>query len=320
MGRICPGVQPTWLGVGGQFLDAYIKGESFNFTNVNATFYNGLDTAKPPLQIRDARTTEDCLFLDVIVPKKTFDSSQLASNATGGSPVLVWIYGGGFSYSDKTSYGNPAGLVKASGLINHGGVIVVALNYRVSHVPFRESFLCSDLNQSQLGAFGWLAGPTFSANGTVNAGLYDQRLALQWIQSNIRLFGGDPMQVSVMGESAGGSSILWQITAFGGTEGPAPFQKAIIQSPAWVQDIGVAQQEDLLQRFLTLLNVSTVQEARQLDSATLIDVNAQLVGNSPYGTFIVDPVCTTPFPSIPFGSIEHRETLSTAGHQSTTLT
>ena len=95
-----------------------------------------------------------------------------------------------------------------------------------------------------------------------------------------------------MGESAGASSILFQIMAFGGTGGRAPFQQAIIQSPAWTTDLGVVQQEDLMHSFLNLLNVSTIQEARQLDSATLIDANAQLVGDSPYGTFIVDPVCT----------------------------
>lgn len=60
-----------------------------------------------------------------------------------------------------------------------------------------------------------------------------------------------------MGESAGGASILWQITAYGGTEGPAPFQQAIIQSPAWVPDIGVVQQEDLYQNSLSLLKVSS---------------------------------------------------------------
>lgn len=131
IGRICPNVQPTWLGVGVQFLNAYIKNEQFDFNAVNASFYATLDTAEPPAQ--DPRTTEDCLFLDVIVPKKAFDSSIRQTNATGGSPVLVWIYGGGFSYGDKTSYGNPAGLIKASNLTGPNGVVVVLLNYRVSH-------------------------------------------------------------------------------------------------------------------------------------------------------------------------------------------
>ncbi|KAL8949240.1 MAG: hypothetical protein Q9222_004639, partial [Ikaeria aurantiellina] len=268
-GRICPGVVPTWLGVGGQFLEAYVKNEPFDFDSVNKSFYAGLESAKPPLQ--DPRTTEDCLFLDVIVPRKTFEGTGRLKNSTAGSPVLVWIYGGGFSYSDKTGYGNPAGLIRASNMSQAEEVIFVAFNYR-------------------LGVLGWLAGSSLQANGTANVGLYDQRLALEWVQSNIHLFGGDPSRVTVMGESAGGASVLLQITAFGGSQGPAPFQQAIIQSPAWVADIGVDQQENLLSDFLKLLDVSTIQEARQLDSATLIQANHELVGNSPYGTFIADPV------------------------------
>jgi carboxylesterase type B len=66
------------------------------------------------------------------------------------------------------------------------GAIWVAMNYR-------------------LGAFGFLSGPTFLEQGGVaNAGLLDQRLALEWVQKNIHLFGGDPDNVTVMGVSAGG--------------------------------------------------------------------------------------------------------------------
>lgn len=61
------------------------------------------------------------------------------------------------------------------------GIIFVAPNYR-------------------LGAFGWLAGESLDAiNGTANVGLHDQRLALEWVQSNIHLFGGDPTQVTLGG-------------------------------------------------------------------------------------------------------------------------
>jgi hypothetical protein len=55
----------------------------------------------------------------------------------------------------------------------------------------------------RLGAFGFLAGPTVQSNRTANAGLYDQRLALEWVQTHISKFGGDLSQVTIMGESAG---------------------------------------------------------------------------------------------------------------------
>jgi carboxylesterase type B len=64
----------------------------------------------------------------------------------------------------------------------------------------------------RLGALGWLSGPTFQTDGVANAGLLDQRFALHWIQKHIASFGGDPDQVTVMGESAGGGSIMHQIT------------------------------------------------------------------------------------------------------------
>jgi hypothetical protein len=72
-------------------------------------------------------------------------------------------------------------------------MIFVALNYR-------------------LGAFGWLSGSIIQQDSTPNVGLYDQRLALEWVQENIAKFGGDPKRVTVMGESAGAGSIIHQIT------------------------------------------------------------------------------------------------------------
>jgi carboxylesterase type B len=112
-------------------------------------------------------------------------------NRFGTYTHIVWIYGGGFTAGDKTNIntGNPAGLIHRS----NDSIVYVALNYR-------------------LGAFGWLSGPTLQTDGTANAGLLDQRFALQWIQKHIASFGGDPDQVTVMGESAGGASIMHQIT------------------------------------------------------------------------------------------------------------
>ena len=91
----------------------------------------------------------------------------------------------------------------------------------------------------RLGAFGFLAGETITSDGVANAGLLDQRFALEWVQHNIHLFGGDPSRVTVMGESAGGGSIEHQITAYGGTQG-APFAQVILQSAAFQPQINLS--------------------------------------------------------------------------------
>ena len=61
----------------------------------------------------------------------------------------------------------------------------------------------------RLGALGWLSGPTLQAEGGVsNAALYDQMLAIEWVAKYIHLFGGDPNQITLIGESAGGKHLL----------------------------------------------------------------------------------------------------------------
>lgn len=152
-----------------------------------------------------------------------------------------------------------------------------------------------------MGAFGWLAGDSLTANGTANAALHDQRLALEWVYNNIHLFGGDPQRVTVMGESAGGGSIMHQVTAYGGIGGPAPFQQAILQSPGWFPLPAENQQEATLQQFLDVLNVSSVEEARQLPSQKLIAANEyQVATKSSYGTYTYGPVVDGTFvPELP---------------------
>ena len=110
--------------------------------------------------------------------------------ASGDSELTkgLRIYGGGYTLGSKDSIPNANGLVQASQADGSDGIIFVAMNYR-------------------LGALGWLSGPSLQdAGGVSNAGLYDQRLAIEWVVENIHLFGGDPNRITLIGESAGGES------------------------------------------------------------------------------------------------------------------
>ncbi|KAI9866603.1 MAG: hypothetical protein M1813_001155 [Trichoglossum hirsutum] len=265
IGRACPQALPVW------YLRALA--ELTGSGNPNASDSDLIPPADP-------REGEDCLFLDVLVPEKIFAK---AGNTGGlGAPVMVWIYGGGFTFGEKANSGNPAGLILRSqeGDKTGLGVIYVAINYRG-------------------GAFGFLSGPNLQKNGTANAGLLDQRLALEWVQNHIHLFGGDKDRVTVFGQSAGGGSVMHQITAYGG-KGKAPFQQAILQSPGFQPYPGNWQQDQLLQQYLQGLNVSTIQAARQLPYDALRAANIALVAKSPYGSFTFAPAVDGDFvPGLP---------------------
>ena len=119
--------------------------------------------------------SEDCLYLNVWTPAKS-PKDKL--------PVLVWIYGGGFSMG-SSSFNDGAELARK-------GVVLVSMNYRV-------------------GQMGFFAHPELSAESpdgvSGNYGILDQIAALEWIQDNISAFGGDPQKVTIFGESAGGISV-----------------------------------------------------------------------------------------------------------------
>lgn len=82
--------------------------------------------------------------------------------------------------------------------------------------------------QYRLGIFGFLSGSQIAQNGVLNAGLLDQRAALEWVQRNIGAFGGDPAQVTIWGGSAGGGSVTMQLIAGGAYDLP-PFSGAIAE-------------------------------------------------------------------------------------------
>ncbi|QBM75134.1 carboxylesterase family protein [Sphingomonas sp. AAP5] len=139
--------------------------------------------------------SEDCLTLNVWVPR-----------AAKKAPVMVWIYGGAYltgEGSDPLFEGHA---------FARDGVVLVTFNYR-------------------LGGLGFFAHPALSAASGEkplgNYGLEDQIAALEWVQRNIARFGGDPSNVTVFGESAGGSAVLL-LTALQRARGL--FAKAIIES------------------------------------------------------------------------------------------
>lgn len=129
IGRVCPQADPGWEAIGTQVLLAYLSGKPFNASAFEPTIAN-ISSSPPPPQ--DPRVSEDCLFLDIVVPQKVFE--QAAPHKKPSAPVLVWIYGGGYTTGEKSGDGlfNPAGLIKASQSSNSAGLIYVAINYRVS--------------------------------------------------------------------------------------------------------------------------------------------------------------------------------------------
>jgi para-nitrobenzyl esterase len=127
--------------------------------------------------------SEDCLYLNVWAP---------ARSAARRLPVLVYFYGGGFVGGDGSEL-----RYDGTSLARHG-IVVVTLNYR-------------------LGVFGFLAHPELTAesrhHASGNYGLLDQAAALRWVRQNIAAFGGDPLHVTIGGESAGSISVNAQMAS-----------------------------------------------------------------------------------------------------------
>jgi para-nitrobenzyl esterase len=140
-------------------------------------------------------TNEDCLFLNVSTP----------TPVRSLRPVMVWIHGGGFTAGSASQY-------DASVLSAKGQAVVVTINYR-------------------LGPIGFLALPGLSAESrdgsSGNYGIEDQQAALRWVRRNIAAFGGNPSDVTIFGESAGGISVCDQLVSPGVAH---LFQRAITES------------------------------------------------------------------------------------------
>nr|AJP62553.1 carboxylesterase [Oxya chinensis] len=198
---------------------------------------------------------EDCLFLNVYTPALPSDSKELL-------PVMVMVHGGGLVHlSGSSDWWGPDFLVRR-------GVVMVSFNYR-------------------LGVLGFLSTGDSVVPG--NAGLKDQVLALQWVQRNIRAFGGDPDKVTVFGESAGGCSTshMFLSPAAKGlfsavimesgqasanwTVEPVPRQKAYRLAAALGFQAGNLTQQEEDQRLAAFLRAANHEDLTVDDSRALSD-------------------------------------------------
>ncbi|PLB53805.1 alpha/beta-hydrolase, partial [Aspergillus steynii IBT 23096] len=171
---------------------------------------------------------EDCLTLNVVRPSNIDSSVKL--------PVLVYIYGGGLQEGGSADQRyNMSFVVQES--VNTGlPTIGVSFNYRVS-------------------GFGFLSGRTINESGLANLGLYDQRLALHWIQENIAAFGGDPSRVTIQGESSGALSVGYHLLAYGGRN-DGLFRAAIAQSGAPLISAALASLDEQDAMYNAVLNAT----------------------------------------------------------------
>ncbi|TDL14970.1 sterol esterase [Rickenella mellea] len=159
--------------------------------------------------------SEDCLFVNVVAPTSIPRGKLL--------PVVFWIYGGGFEDGD-TSENQGDTLVNRSIALGEP-IVYVSANYRIN-------------------AFGFLGGKEVKAAGIGNAGLRDQRFAMEWVQQHVIAFGGDPTKVTIWGESAGAISVGLQMVVNDGFTGGL-FRGAFMESgsPLFLSDIITSGQE-----------------------------------------------------------------------------
>jgi len=168
-------------------------------TQLASVFSGGTreDTGKPSGE-------EDCLYLDVFAPR--FEPAQVPAG-DARLPVMFWIHGGGNTIGS-------AGFYDGGNLAASRDVIVVAINYR-------------------LGPFGWFRHASLRGEGTTaadrsgNYGTLDMIRALEWVRENVADFGGDPGNVTIFGESAGGTNVMTMVLS---ARARGLFHRAIVQS------------------------------------------------------------------------------------------
>ncbi|GAA4736982.1 carboxylesterase family protein [Isoptericola chiayiensis] len=152
-------------------------------------------------QLRDVEPTEDCLRLSITRPAET----------DGALPVLVWVHGGAY----VSGAGDLAGY-DPTVLVREHGVLVVNVTYRLGALGF-----FSDGGSDDVAA-------AVEAGRPANLGLLDLLAALRWVRDHVHAFGGDPDQVTLVGQSAGADAIAHLL---GADDADGLFSRAILQSP-----------------------------------------------------------------------------------------
>jgi para-nitrobenzyl esterase len=201
-----------------------------------------------------AAVSEDCLFLNV-----------WTTRGARNRPVFFWIHGGGLTSGSSSERMYDGAKLAAR------GAVVVSINYR-------------------LGVLGYLAHPQLSAESprriSGNYGLLDQIEALRWVQRNIAAFGGDPANVTIAGESAGGLSVMYLMAS---PQARGLFTRAIAQSAYMISmpelkraRFGEQAAEAIGSRLITALGSPNIADLRSMDAAKL--VTAAQTGYLPLGT------------------------------------
>lgn len=196
--------------------------------------------------------SEDCLYANVVRPAGVSSGANL--------PVVVWIYGGAFMTGDTSAYNGTSIIARSTSLKTP--VVYVSFNYR-------------------LNAFGFLGGKEVQEAGLGNLGLYDQRLALEWVQKYVSAFGGNPEKVIVWGQSAGSISALLQMVAYDGDLNGL-FQGAIMGSgsAAPIRDITSEQQQENYDFLVAQTNCSAASDTlnclRQAPYDAIVNATAQM--------------------------------------------
>ena len=193
--------------------------------------------------------SEDSLHLNVWTPARRADEKL---------PVFVWYFGGGLRE------GNTAEMEFDGERLARRGIVVVTVNYR-------------------LNAFGFFCHPEITAEDPAfhaNFGYLDQRYGTMWVKRNIAAFGGDPENITIGGQSAGGGSVMAQVAS---PLNKGLFQKAIVDSGVELMPyppgmfgpgMTLAEAEENGVKFFELLGVKTLAEARRLDEITIRDAMA----------------------------------------------